>query len=160
VISKLDDFLLERADDYLAFCLDWFGLTKRQVVLIHVYATTIIAMIGALTYKQMFFTALMTAISFFVVFSYHRLMPSLDMGPRMFNNMLRLFFLFIFVRPPHLHLFFDMSFAFYNISFMFIDYLCASNHDGERGKKAKMAWSKIKELFGTSWTVEPMKIPT
>jgi hypothetical protein len=160
VISKLDDFLLERADDYLAFCLDWFGLTKRQVVLIHVYITTIVSMIGIITYRHVFFTCAMTLISSFIVLMYHVAPQSTDRIQRIINAIIRSCFLFIFITPPHPHLFFDMSFAFYNVSFMAIDYLCASNHDGERGKKVKMAWSKIKELFGTSWAVEPMKIPT
>jgi len=38
--------------------------------------------------------------------------------------------------------------------FTFFLYVIATNIDGER-KSAKLAWSKIKELFGTAWIPQP-----
>lgn len=160
MISKIDDFLLEIADDYLGFCLDWFGLTKRQVILIHVYVANIFTAVSATTYKSIWFTALIGFFSILIVSNYHITIPSNDRDSRKIYGPLYLAFFFMMIMPPHRHMFFDMSFAFFDINYIFVLYLCASNHDGERGRKAKMAWSKIKELFGTSWTVEPLKIPT
>ena len=37
---------------------------------------------------------------------------------------------------------------------MFFMYVVAANSEGERGRKRKLAWSKLKELF--SWFPEPV----
>jgi len=37
-------------------------------------------------------------------------------------------------------------------------YITVANIDGHRGKAAQMAWNKIKELFGTSWIPQPIKV--
>ena len=37
-------------------------------------------------------------------------------------------------------------------------YVIISSIDGERGRAAKLVWSKIKELFGTSWIPQPIRV--
>ena len=49
---------------------------------------------------------------------------------------------------------YDFSVVVLNTTYMTFLYVVASNCDGERGRRRKLAWSKLKELF--SWLPDPV----
>jgi len=49
----------------------------------------------------------------------------------------------------------NINYTFIEVCAMLLFYSFGCNIDGERGKNGKMAWNKIKELFGTSWIAIP-----
>jgi hypothetical protein len=159
VIEKIDTFLLERADDYLDFCLEWLGLTKRQVVLTHFYIATIAIIVGVIIDRFFVGAIFVVVLMSFVGFTLHMLIPSYDRSERLLFSSMMAVLAIVNLMPPHKHIVSDLLGVLFNVSFIAIYYICSSNHDGERGKKVKMAWSKIKELFGMEWQVEPLKIP-
>jgi hypothetical protein len=55
--------------------------------------------------------------------------------------------------PPYKGKLIDIGFPLADIAFTLFLYVVASNCGGERGRKRKMAWAKLKELF--SWLPEP-----
>jgi len=61
--------------------------------------------------------------------------------------------------PPH-HWLQDSAGAISMISYVLFLYILAlPDDDGQRGKKRKMAITKLKELFGTSWIPQPVAVP-
>jgi hypothetical protein len=60
--------------------------------------------------------------------------------------------------PPHRLV--DIPYAISQMAYLGFMYVTVlPDRDGERGRKAKMAFSKLKELFGTSWVPQPVPVP-
>jgi hypothetical protein len=51
---------------------------------------------------------------------------------------------------------FDIGNCMEVVAFASIMYVFSVNSDGERGRKAKIAWNKVIELFGTQWMPQPV----
>jgi len=46
------------------------------------------------------------------------------------------------------------------VDYLLFSYLVSVSTKGDPGRRRKLAWSKIKELFGTKWLPEPIEQPS
>ena len=158
MIDAIDKFLLDRTDEYLSIWIDWLNFTKKRTILTHLTVASVCSIYYDIINK-MFGYVWIEVIVYSILFLAFSISTGTYTKPfRIAISALNFLGLVLMFTPPRRKE--DILMIVYHAIWVVIPYLCASDYDGERGKKAKMAWNKIKELFGTDWQVEPLKTPS
>jgi len=163
-----DIWLRGRIKVLLDWLAEWFSITQKMVerLMIILYAAGGLIVICASALKMTWIPVPTWVIVLGVILvvsmmiSYHRepsTLRAVKYG-NSYNAALRFVWNFLVVRsffPPYTgHFMLDASAPMLDIAFASMLYLVSVNSDGERGRRRKLAWSKLKELF--TWLPDPV----
>lgn len=160
MLTAFDDWVLRRTDSTLDFLLDWFSISQKFVerVLIGLFALSGIYDIAATASEGRAFPTWAIIILYFgmglVMLSDHNASTSERAVCRTIRRGSRLGWLMVVILaalPPYRLS--DLGYVLSRLAVYAFLYVYVSNCNGKRGRKRKMAWSKLKELF--TWLPEP-----
>jgi len=175
-MRRLDRWLIGRVKISLDFFFDWFGITQKLVersliVLLgfSVFIETASRLLNApetRTYTYRWYDKIAGVVMIIMLWRLHK-MPTAERVAReqtvfsvlwrFSGNVLSLLSIVIFILENPLTLFsFSVDIQVWLIT-IFLYVIATDTIEGER-KSAKLAWSKIKELFGTAWIPQPKGI--
>lgn len=164
-LRKYDRWVITKTESVLQFLLDWLGITQKSVEISMIVFQVLGRTLFITCYgKGNMAPSLMEAmIAIYLI----RFMTVLHKDASAVRKKLVSSIDGVFIRTmwqalmimglslPR-GLFIDTGAFLSSGSMVVFLYVIVCNIDGERGRKSKMAWSKIKELFGTSWIPEPV----
>lgn len=181
MFTKLDNFIIERFETTIQFLNDWMGITQsfleKATIGAYVCTTVITFAVMAITppakHVSKTFSWFVTAMvlftfiaQFFDLLKQHRSPKVMRIIRRFRERPRRIGWIFwtvwncvLEVRGNDSYLTWIVSIGvivfFALIAAMSYETVC--NIEGDRGRKAKLAWDKVKELFGTQWLPVPVR---
>jgi hypothetical protein len=164
-IITYDAWLREKVADALDWIYEWLAVSQKMIErgLIGVYATaSAVLVFVSVKEKQLHILPpwgwmLMQLVMIAILVSYHRDPSAVRRVKHLSKSscMMRMYWQYIavivFLPPYHL---FDIALIVLDPTWLVFLYVVAANCDGERGRRAKLAWSKLKELF--TWLPDPV----
>lgn len=180
MVQKFDAFLIEVCETSLNFLNGLVGITQRQVEkTLHKTAlgwaglTILVSVYQTRQSKAYILTVLLVALNMWLMdFGFKVKMRSSNQA-RALDRYEGAWIRFCSLLPTFLPAFQIAVSAFkgwsastvwnlcfgmiYVTEFVFV-YVIVCNVEGEKGRQAKMAWDKIKELFGTEWIPQPVGV--
>ena len=165
-IVRIDHFFIRLTEYVLDWLLEWLSITQSVIekVMIGGYAVAAGMVTTACARKVILIPPSVVAVAAFIVLA---VMVNMHLGSGVARKALlhfsvpKIWRLYgvcvtgIDCLPPYKHvLFCDFGLPLSIFCFAFFSYVIVSNCTRERGRKRKMAWAKLKELF--SWLPEPV----
>lgn len=179
MIRKIDAFLIEVCETTLKFLNDWLGITQRQaerflhkVAMGWAGATLLVSVYQVFRESKAYlFTTFMIALTAWIINFSFKVKMRMSSQARAIDRYEGTFTRFTCLLPvliPTIQLVISKKLTAYVVwnvcfgmiyltEFVFV-YVIVCNVDGERSRKAKLAWDKIKELFGTHWIPQPVGV--
>lgn len=183
MFTKLDNFIIERFETTIQFLNDWLGITQSWIekMTIAAYVLTVsvtftVAMIApkkVIPNRPAVFDGFLIAVLlmtfiwvFFLLLKQHRMPTATRRVMRTEKLFQRMNWLFWTVWNGTLGTRGNTTVAMWIVSIGVIlfygliaamSYEIVCNIEGDRARKAKLAWDKIKELFGTQWLPVPVR---
>ena len=167
IMRRYDDWCITKVKIATEFLNDWLGISQkimeRVVIVCNVIARSCLLSSSVLNRWEfpVWFEALMVFVFFNYIYRLHRT-PCAARSKFLPMRTSRMWwqsltYLSILPSPANDWLVNVGLIGGYG-AVTLIEYLVCVDIDGERGRKAKMAWNKVIELFGTRWIPQPVGV--
>jgi hypothetical protein len=176
MFHAIDNTLLSICEQSVKFIEEWLSISQkwleRIVIAIFVIAGLIqlyLVSIQNNPYNKPWMVAFYIIMFLYAMMQEHRLPEATRKLTRITGFIVRMFWIGVMIAtglsPFFVSIGNDKVAVLYSVADTFamgargaMIYITVANIDGHRGKAAQMAWNKIKELFGTSWIPQPIKV--